>query len=140
MATGQISRTASANQRWTSESLSASAIGICAIMLVYTTEVNDFVLEPILGDDFWRDSPAGLYFHMAFLANLSFKYSLVWKIPVPRNQWLRSAQRQRYGSQCGKTMVQGTAAAAAAAAKMTATNGVTVLRAVEPAPDPAVAV
>jgi hypothetical protein len=68
---------------------------------------------------FWRPrpettfgeiQPAGLYFHMALLAKLSFQYGPVGKPPGPRNQSLPTAERQRYGSKLGKTIVQGTLA------------------------------
>ena len=48
---------------------------------------------------------------MALLANISFQDGLAGKTPVPRNQWFPTVQRRRYGSNRGKTMIQGTAAA-----------------------------
>lgn len=44
---------------------------------------------------------------MALLANISFQDVLAGKTPVPRNQWFPTVQRRRYGSNRGKTMIQG---------------------------------
>jgi hypothetical protein len=49
---------------------------------------------------------------MALLANISFQDGPAGKTPVPRNQWFPTVQRRRYGSNRGKTMIQGTAASA----------------------------
>ena len=46
---------------------------------------------------------------MALLANISFQDGSAGKTPVPRNQWFPTVQRRRYGSNRGKTMIQGTA-------------------------------
>src|ERR1035441_9456140 len=45
---------------------------------------------------------------MALLANISFQDGPAGKTPVPRNQWFPTEQRRRYGSNRGKTMIQGT--------------------------------
>jgi hypothetical protein len=59
---------------------------------------------------------------MALLANISFQDGPAGKTPVPRNQWFPTEQRRRYGSNRGKTMIQGTAAKKADAATPVATG------------------
>src|ERR1017187_10289043 len=77
-------------------------------MHAYKPKVNDFVLAPTPAKTFGALQPAGLYFHMALLANISFQDVPAGKTPVPRNQWFPTVQRRRYGSNRGKTMIQGT--------------------------------
>jgi hypothetical protein len=66
---------------------------------------------------------------MALLANISFQDGPAGKTPVPTNQWFPTVQRRRYGSNRGKTMIQGTAATVAKKA-----DAVTPLVTGEPAP------